>query len=159
MFRCPDQSPRLKPDTCHLFPRPPHWTKVQYTLISFSTRFSTATQGEGVLNFQGKNYPFTISGLSLVDIGISNFTGAGKVYDLSSPRDLAGTYGHLWGNPVDIRDRRRRQRHVDEERPGVTIVILKNEGLAARGESGGEAPRPAMRPDRQARRPRISGHI
>ena len=44
-----------------------------------------ATQGEGVLNFQGKSYPFSISGLSLVDIGISNFTGAGKVYDLKSP--------------------------------------------------------------------------
>ena len=36
-----------------------------------------STQGDGVLNFQGKSYPFSISGLSLVDVGISNFTGAG----------------------------------------------------------------------------------
>ena len=52
-----------------------------------------ASRGEGTLNFQGNNYPFTISGMSLVDVGISNFTGAGKVYDLRSPGDLTGTYG------------------------------------------------------------------
>ena len=39
------------------------------------------------------------------------------------------------------------------------VSLIFQLSLAARGESGGEAPRPAMRPDRQARRPRISGHI
>jgi hypothetical protein len=51
-----------------------------------------ANFGEGSLNFQGRSYPFSISGLSLVDIGISTFTGAGKVYDLRSAADLTGTY-------------------------------------------------------------------
>lgn len=38
---------------------------------------------EGVLTFQGKGYPpLSISGLSLVDVGVANSTGAGKVYDM-----------------------------------------------------------------------------
>jgi hypothetical protein len=84
-----------------------------------------ATQGEGVLNFQGKNYPFTISGLSLVDVGISKFTGAGKVYDLRSPRDLAGTYAAaqstfaIAGGATAM---------SMKNGNGVNIVILKNEG-------------------------------
>ena len=84
-----------------------------------------ATQGEGVLNFQGKNYPFTISGLSLVDVGISKFTGAGKVYELRSPRDLAGTYAAsqstfaIAGGATAM---------SMKNGNGVNIVILKNEG-------------------------------
>ena len=44
------------------------------------------SSGGGVLNFKGGNYPFSISGMSLVDIGISTFIGAGKVYDLRAWR-------------------------------------------------------------------------
>ena len=84
-----------------------------------------STQGDGVLNFQGKSYPFSISGLSLVDIGVSSFTGAGKVYDLRSPADLTGTYAAsqttfaiAGGNTA---------MSMKNER-GVTIVVLKNEG-------------------------------
>ena len=84
-----------------------------------------AIRGEGVLNFQGKNYPFSISGLSLVDVGISKFTGAGKVYDLRTPRDLAGTYGAaqstfaIAGGATAM---------SMKNGNGVNIVILKNEG-------------------------------
>jgi hypothetical protein len=84
-----------------------------------------ATQGEGVLNYQGKNYPFTISGLSLLDVGISKFTGAGKVYDLRSPRDLAGNYAAaqstfaIAGGATAM---------SMKNGNGVNIVILKNEG-------------------------------
>jgi hypothetical protein len=83
------------------------------------------TQGDGFLNFQGKNYPFTISGVSLVDVGISKFTGAGKVYDLRSSRDLAGTYAAaqstfaIAGGATAI---------SMKNENGVNIVILKNEG-------------------------------
>jgi hypothetical protein len=34
-----------------------------------------------------------VSGLSLVDVGISRFAGAGKVYDLNSPSEFPGIYG------------------------------------------------------------------
>jgi len=84
-----------------------------------------ASRGEGVLSFQGKDYPFAISGLNLVDVGISSFTGGGKVYDMRSPKDLAGTYGAtqatfaLAGGTSAMTMRNEK---------GVTIVILKNEG-------------------------------
>ena len=84
-----------------------------------------ASWGEGVLTYQGKNYPFSISGLSLVDVGISNFTGAGKVYDMKSPSNLSGTYGATQatfaiaggGTAMSMKNEN-----------GVTIVILQNQG-------------------------------
>jgi hypothetical protein len=84
-----------------------------------------ASRGEGTLNFQGNNYPFTISGLSLVDIGISNFTGAGRVYDLRSPGDLAGTYGASQATFAIAGGVSAMSMKNDK---GVSIVILKNEG-------------------------------
>jgi hypothetical protein len=66
-----------------------------------------------------------MSGLSLADIGMSNFTGAGKVYDLRSPGDLSGTYGAVestfaiaGGNTAMSM----------KNQNGVTIVVLKNDG-------------------------------
>ena len=84
-----------------------------------------ATQGEGVLNFQGKTYPFSLSGLTLVDVGISNFTGAGKVYDLKSPADLTGTYAATQATFAIAGGTSAMSMKNDR---GVTIVILKNEG-------------------------------
>jgi len=84
-----------------------------------------ASRGEGVLNFQGKSYPFSISGMSLVDVGISNFTGAGKVYDLRSPGDLAGTYGAGQATFAIAGGASAMSMKNDK---GVTIVVLKNEG-------------------------------
>jgi hypothetical protein len=42
------------------------------------------SSSEGVLSYQGKDYPFTVSGLNLADVGESNFEGADKVYDLKA---------------------------------------------------------------------------
>jgi hypothetical protein len=84
-----------------------------------------ASWGEGTLTYQGRNYLFSISGLRLVDVGISNYTGAGKVYDLSSPANLAGNYAAgqatfaIAGGDSAMSMKNGR---------GVTIVILKNEG-------------------------------
>jgi hypothetical protein len=83
------------------------------------------SSGDGTLNFQGRSYPFSISGMSLVDIGISTYTGAGKVYDLRSPGDLTGTFAAsqatfaIGGGDSAMTMKNDR---------GVTIVILKNEG-------------------------------
>ena len=84
-----------------------------------------STQGDGVLNFQGKSYPFSISGLSLVDIGVSNFSGAGKVYDLKSPADLTGTYAASQATFAIAGGDTAMSMKNDR---GVTIVVLKNEG-------------------------------
>lgn len=50
------------------------------------------TWGDGKLNFKGKDYPFSIDGLTLVDWGISKANAAGEVYNLTDPAKLAGTY-------------------------------------------------------------------
>ena len=84
-----------------------------------------STQGDGVLNFQGKSYPFSISGLSLVDVGVSNFSGAGKVYDLKSPADLTGTYAATQATFAIAGGDTAMSMKNDR---GVTIVVLKNEG-------------------------------
>jgi len=81
--------------------------------------------GDGVLTYQGRNYPFSISGLSLLDVGISNYTGAGKVYDLSSPGNLAGNYAAGQATFAVAGGDSAMSMKNDK---GVTIVILKNEG-------------------------------
>jgi len=55
---------------------------------------------KGILSFQGKQYPFTLSGINLVKnaIGAGKLTATGKVYDLSEPSQFQGTYMKLDGN-------------------------------------------------------------
>ena len=48
--------------------------------------------GDGVLTFQGKNYPFKIKGLSVIDVGISSVSAQGDVYYLNDVKDFAGTF-------------------------------------------------------------------
>jgi hypothetical protein len=48
--------------------------------------------GGGNLHFQGKDYPFTMSGLSVADVGIAKLDGSGDVYGLLQVQDFAGTY-------------------------------------------------------------------
>jgi len=48
--------------------------------------------GDGRLRFKGKDYPFTINGLSLVDFGISRATASGEVYNLTDVAKFPGTY-------------------------------------------------------------------
>jgi hypothetical protein len=48
--------------------------------------------GKGVLTYQGKQYPFKVSGLSAVDIGITKATSSGKVYNLKKLEDFNGNY-------------------------------------------------------------------
>jgi hypothetical protein len=50
------------------------------------------TWGDGKLTFKGKDYPFSVDGLSLVDWGISKAQANGDVYNLTDPAKLAGTY-------------------------------------------------------------------
>ena len=50
------------------------------------------TWGDGKLNFKGKDYPFSIDGLTLVDFGISKASAVGEVYDLTDSAKFAGTY-------------------------------------------------------------------
>lgn len=86
------------------------------------------TSGEGILSYQGKDYPFSISGVSLVDIGVSTFQGAGKVYDLKSLNDFPGNYAAaqaafaVRGGSGEVSMRNAR---------GVSIVLLSTGGKEA----------------------------
>jgi hypothetical protein len=48
--------------------------------------------GDGTLAFQGKEYPVSISGLGLMDLGVSSVSATGKVYDLKKLADFSGNY-------------------------------------------------------------------
>ena len=48
--------------------------------------------GGGVLTFKGKEYPFKIKGLSVVDVGVSSISAKGNVYHLSRVSDFPGTF-------------------------------------------------------------------
>jgi lipid-binding SYLF domain-containing protein len=52
--------------------------------------------GEGVLSFRGKNYPFTVSGMSVgFTIGASTTKFVGRAINLRGPGSIEGTYGTM----------------------------------------------------------------
>ena len=50
------------------------------------------TWGDGKLSFKGKDYPFSVDGLTVVDFGISKASATGEVYNLTDVAKFAGTY-------------------------------------------------------------------
>ena len=48
--------------------------------------------GSGKLVFQGKQYPLKVEGLSIADVGVSDYTATGSVYNLKKLEDFEGTY-------------------------------------------------------------------
>jgi len=48
--------------------------------------------GSGELVYQGKTYQLKAEGLSIVDLGASDYTATGSVYNLKKLEDFAGTY-------------------------------------------------------------------
>jgi hypothetical protein len=52
--------------------------------------------GRGVLTFRGRNYPFTVSGMSLgATIGASTNKLVGRALNMHAPGDLAGAYSAI----------------------------------------------------------------
>ena len=48
--------------------------------------------GNGTLTYQGRQYPFSLSGLSVVDVGVTRVTGSGSVHNLHNVADFSGNY-------------------------------------------------------------------
>jgi len=48
--------------------------------------------GDGVLEFRGKKYPFTVEGLSVVDLGVAKVSARGDVKNLKKVEDFEGNY-------------------------------------------------------------------
>jgi hypothetical protein len=65
------------------------------------------TWGDGTLSFGGRNYPFSVEGLSVVDLGVSNITTSGEVFNLKNVSDFSGNYAAgeagiaIAGGPTD----------------------------------------------------------
>lgn len=68
------------------------------TISIDQTQFGLIISGQsggGTLEYKGKSYPFTIGGLGLGSVGVSNIKAYGTVYDLHKLSDFAGVYGAL----------------------------------------------------------------
>ena len=50
------------------------------------------TWGSGTLAYQGKKYPLKVSGLSIVNVGASEYTATGAVFHLTQVSDINGNY-------------------------------------------------------------------
>ena len=48
--------------------------------------------GSGTLTYQGKEYPFSIDGLGVGEVGGASVTARGDVYNLKKLDDFSGTY-------------------------------------------------------------------
>ena len=48
--------------------------------------------GNGTLTYQGRQYPFKLNGLSVLDVGASSVTGSGTVHNLHNVADFSGNY-------------------------------------------------------------------
>lgn len=71
------------------------------------------TWGHGELTYQEAAHAFSISGVSVVDVGATGFTATGKVYKLTKLSDFAGNYAAV-GAGITIAG-------------GGTALYLKNE--------------------------------
>ena len=48
--------------------------------------------GSGVLTYEGKEYPFSVQGLSVADVGVSRAEATGVVSNLTKLADFEGSY-------------------------------------------------------------------
>ena len=48
--------------------------------------------GRGTLTYKGKEYPISVKGVSVGDVGVTSIQASGKVFDLKSLRDFDGNY-------------------------------------------------------------------
>lgn len=65
-------------------------TETQFALIVGGSR------GSGVLKYQGKTFPFKISGMSVgANVGVSKVSLAGEVYDMPDISKFSGTFTKL----------------------------------------------------------------
>jgi hypothetical protein len=48
--------------------------------------------GDGTLTYEGNPHKFTLSGLSVIDLGISKVTAKGEVFNLKKLEDFSGNY-------------------------------------------------------------------
>src|SRR5882757_7931227 len=50
------------------------------------------TWGSGKLVFQGRQHQLKVTGISIADVGVSEYNATGSVYNLKKLEDIEGTY-------------------------------------------------------------------
>lgn len=65
--------------------------RLAFSSTSFGLLFGFS-QGQGTLEFRGKKYPFTVSGIKAATLGIARVDALGQVYRLRELTDFAGRY-------------------------------------------------------------------
>jgi hypothetical protein len=78
------------------------------------------TWGNGTLIYRGRQYPVSISGLSLGKVGITKVTASGQVYHLKRLQDFEGTYTSA---TADITLAGGRSGVVMKNQNGVRVVL------------------------------------
>jgi hypothetical protein len=48
--------------------------------------------GSGTLTYQGRQYPFQLNGLTVIDVGVTRVSGSGTVHNLRSVAGFSGNY-------------------------------------------------------------------
>ena len=53
--------------------------------------------GDGTLRYEGRSHPFSVGGVSVGDVGYSEITAQGRVYNLKRLSEFSGTYAAATG--------------------------------------------------------------
>ena len=68
-------------------------TSGTFTLESTSIAIGVGVSwGQGVLEYRGQKYPFTVKGPNVMDLGVSKVTTRGRVQNLNKLEDFGGSY-------------------------------------------------------------------
>jgi len=70
--------------------------RLEFSSTSFGLLFGYS-QGKGTLLFQGQQYPFSVSGLKVATLGVSQVDAIGQVYHLIDIDDFSGNYAVIEG--------------------------------------------------------------
>jgi hypothetical protein len=114
---------------------PPDATlRLSFKSVAVGIGFSS---GSGTLTYKGKEYPISVSGVSVGKVGISGSSATGKVYNLKS---LADFDGHYVGAGTGMTVAGGRSRVEMKNQNGVQLYIASaSQGLdVALGRSGAD---------------------
>lgn len=68
---------------------PPPWVEIQRTSVALGVGLSW---GDGTLLFEGERHPFSVKGLSVLDLGVARMIANGDVHNLARLSDFEGRY-------------------------------------------------------------------
>jgi hypothetical protein len=89
---------------------PPAWVELERTSVAAGLGIHW---GGGTLQFEGRDYGFSVKGMSLGDLGASKLNALGNVRHLDDISDFAGTYVAVGAGIA--------------AGPGVSAVTMRNE--------------------------------